>query len=117
MLRFAADENFHNDIVRGIRRRTRDIDIVRVQDAGLMGAEDQTLLEWAAREQRLVLRHDAATFTAHAYERIRKGVPMPGVIEVKRGLPLRQVIDDILLLAECSLEAEWEGQVLYLPIL
>lgn len=26
------------------------------------------------------------------------------------------VIDDILLLAECSHPGEWEGQVLYLPL-
>jgi hypothetical protein len=29
MLRLAADENFNNDIVRGILRRNPDIDIVR----------------------------------------------------------------------------------------
>jgi hypothetical protein len=35
MLRFAADENFNNDIVRGVRRRNPGVDIVRVQDDGL----------------------------------------------------------------------------------
>ena len=30
MLRFAADENFNNDIVRGLRRRKPELDIVRV---------------------------------------------------------------------------------------
>jgi hypothetical protein len=34
MIRLAADENFNNDIVRGIIRRDPTIDIVRVQDAG-----------------------------------------------------------------------------------
>jgi hypothetical protein len=32
MLRFAADENFNADIVRGLRRRLPELDIVRVQD-------------------------------------------------------------------------------------
>jgi len=30
MLQFAADENFNNDIVRGLLRRKPDLDIVRV---------------------------------------------------------------------------------------
>ena len=30
MLRLLADENFNNDIVRGVRRRNDAIDIVRV---------------------------------------------------------------------------------------
>ena len=54
--------------------------------------------------------------THHAYERVRNGKPMPGVFEVDRGVPVAQAIEDILLLAECSLEEEWEGQVRYLPL-
>lgn len=41
---------------------------------------------------------------------------MPGVIEVADDLPLGQVIEDILLLAENSHEGEWENQILYLPL-
>jgi hypothetical protein len=39
MLRLAADENFNNDIVRGVLRRNPAVDIVRVQDAGLSEAD------------------------------------------------------------------------------
>jgi hypothetical protein len=41
---------------------------------------------------------------------------MPGVFEVSRNVPIGVAIDDILLLAECSLDDEWEGQVRYLPL-
>lgn len=49
MIRFAADENFNNDVVRGVRRRNAAIDIVRIQDTGLSGADDPTILEWTAQ--------------------------------------------------------------------
>ena len=55
MLRLAADENFNRDIVRGLLRRKPDLDIVRVQDAGLAGADDSSVLEWAAVQGRVVL--------------------------------------------------------------
>jgi hypothetical protein len=35
MIRLAADEDFNNDILRGILRRKPDLDIVRIQDVGL----------------------------------------------------------------------------------
>ena len=54
--------------------------------------------------------------TYHAYERVRAGLPMPGVFEVSRRVPIGQAIDEILLVAECSHEGEWEGQVRYLPL-
>jgi hypothetical protein len=41
---------------------------------------------------------------------------MPGVFELSRRVPLGQAIDDILLLAECSVDGEWEGQIRYLPL-
>jgi hypothetical protein len=116
MLRFAADENFNNDIVRGVRRRNPAIDIARIQDEGLSGADDPTILEWAAQGGRMVLTHDVSTMTRYAYDRVRAGQPMPGVCEVSREVPMGRAIEDLLMLAECSREREWEGQVLYLPL-
>jgi hypothetical protein len=116
MLRFAADENFNNDIVRGVRRRNPHVDIVRVQDAGLSGADDPAVLEWAAQAGRVLLTHDVATMTRYAYERVHKGLPMPGVFEVTRKVPIRVAIEELLLIAECSLEDEWQGQLRYLPL-
>ena len=70
MLFLAADENFNNDIVRGLLRRKPDLDIVRIQDEGLSGADDQTVLEWAAQKGRILLTHDVSTITHYAYERV-----------------------------------------------
>ncbi len=116
MPRFAADENSNNDILRGVLRRNPGVDIIRVQDVGLSGADDPAVLEWAARESRALLTHDVATMTRYAYERVESGEPMPGVFEVGRGVPVGVTIEEIMLLAECSLEGEWEGQVVYLPL-
>jgi len=92
------------------------LDIVRVQDVGLSGADDPTILEWAAQGGRVLLTHDVTTMTRYVYERIEAGQPMPGVFEVSHSAPVGPVIEDILLLAECSLEGEWEGQIGYLPL-
>jgi hypothetical protein len=116
VIRLAADVNFNGHIVRGLRLRRPDLDIVRVQDVGLDRADDPAVLEWAAQEGRVLLTHDVRTVTRDAYERVRRGQVMPGVFEVTRTIPLGRAIDDILLLAECSVEGEWEGQVRYLPL-
>ncbi len=63
MLRLAVDENFNNDLLRGLLHRNRELDAVRVQDVGLSGADDRSVLAWAATEDRLLLTHDAATIT------------------------------------------------------
>lgn len=116
MLRFAADENFNLHIVKGALRRLPQLDILRVQDADLEGADDPTVLAWAADEARVLLTHDVNTITAFAYERVDQGLSMPGVFEVSMKLPVSEAIEEILLLAQCSVENEWEGQINYLPL-
>jgi len=115
MIKLLADENFDNNIVRGLFRRNPEIDIVRVQDVGLSGKDDPTVLEWAAKEERILLTHDVATITRYAYDRVRQGQPMPGVIEISTDAPIGRVIEDVLVLAECGQEGELEGQIQYLP--
>ncbi len=63
-----------------------------------------------------MLTHDVATITRFAYERITQGLQMPGVIEVSTDIRIGQVIEDILLIVDCSLEDELEGQIYYLPL-
>jgi hypothetical protein len=116
VLLLAADEDFNNRILRGVRRRNQYVDIVRVQDAGLSGAKDPKVLEWAAEEGRVLFTHDVNTMTACAYQRAKDGQPMPGLFAVPRDVPIGVVIEDMLLIAECSSEDDWEGRVDYLPL-
>jgi len=116
MLKLLADENFDNTIVRGLLRRRPNTDIVRVQDVGLAGKDDPSILAWAAEEDRVLLTHDVSTITYFAYKRVTQGLPMPGVLEVATDMRIGQAIEDILLVVDCSLEDELEGQIQYLPL-
>jgi hypothetical protein len=116
VIRFLSDEDFNNDLVRGLMRRFPEADLVRVQDLGLRGAPDDTVLARAASEGRVVLTHDVSTLVAHAYERVRAGQPMPGVIAVSQSLPAGHVIADLVLVAQCSAPEDWTHQVVYLPL-
>jgi hypothetical protein len=115
-MRFAADENFNNDVLRGVRLRLPEVDIVRVQDSQVAAADDPTVLEWAAQENRIILTHDVKTMTKYAYERVRNGLPMPGVVEINSYVDIGQAIEALVLFIECSIEGEWEGQVIFLPL-
>lgn len=115
MIRFAVDECLDNDIVRGLVRLRPEADLRRVQDAGLSGADDLAILEWAAREGRVVVTHDVATMIRFAFDRIADGRAMPGLIAVRGRASIRTVIDDLLLVAECADPVELDGRVLYVP--
>jgi hypothetical protein len=116
MLRFLSDENFNNHIIHALAAAVPTVDIARVQEVGLLGADDPEVLAWAADAGRLLLTHDVSTMTDYAYDRVREGLAMPGVVEVPETLPIGRAIDDLILLAECSRENEWDLQVVFLPL-
>lgn len=89
---------------------------MRTQDAGLSGASDPDVLEWAARHGRVLLTYDVSTLGKYAYQRAAGGQPMPGVFEVEASVSVARAVEDLLLIVECSFEGEWEGQVRYLPL-
>ncbi len=115
-LRFLADEDFDNDIVRGLQYRLPSLDLLRVQDVGLLSALDPTILEWAAEAGRVLLSHDARTLKVAAYDRVARGLPMPGVFLFRQSMPIGRAIEQLLLLAECSFAGEWEGKVRHVPL-
>ena len=92
------------------------MDVISVQDIGLSGASDAIVLAWAATEQRVVLTHDVTTMSRDAIQRVEAGLAMPGIIECPRSVPIGVAIEDLCLIVECSIEGEWRGRILYLPL-
>lgn len=115
-MKFLADENFDNRIVRGLLRRRPDFDIIRVQDLEIAGADDPTVLAWAAQEGRILLTHDERTIPNYAYERLAAGQTIAGVIVASDNLAISTVIEDVLLIVECSSADEWINQLQRLPL-
>jgi hypothetical protein len=116
MMKFVADEDFDNHILRGLLRRQPNLDIIRVQDTDLAGAKDSNVLNWASQEQRILLTHDVNTMTKHAYELIHMKESVPGVIAVPQTLSIGKAIEDILTIAECGSPDELRNQIFYLPL-
>jgi uncharacterized protein (DUF433 family) len=110
------NENFNNDVLRGIVRREPSFDIIRAQDAGLGGHEDPLVLTWAAEQGRIVLTHDFSTMPGFAHARVREGLAMPGLVQVDERLLVGIVIEELLLMDGGSRPGEWEMQVVYLPL-
>lgn len=116
MLRLLSDENFNGDIVRGLFLRQPNLDLLRVQDIGLAEVDDPTILKWAAENDRILLTHDRATMPDFAYQRLLQQEEMSGLFVINDRMSVRQAIDELLLLVNCSEQSEWKGFVLYLPL-
>lgn len=114
--RFATDENFNNAILRGLRRQTPNLDIVRIQDSEVYQADDPTVLAWVAEQNRILLTHDAKTIPKHAYERIGNQLFIPGIFILNDEMAIGQAIEELIITIETTEAEEWHNLVLYFPL-
>ena len=116
MLPLLIDENLNHRILRGLLRSVPHLNYLLAANAGLKGASDPALLDFAARANRVLATHDLRTIPKHAYERIKAGLPMPGVIAISDDLPIGRVIEDLAVIVECAEPSEIQSLVIYLPL-
>jgi hypothetical protein len=116
MIHFLADENFNNDILRGVLRRVPDAHIVRIQDTELAGKPDTLVLEWAAQHDYIVLSHDVSTMRGFFYDRVKAGQPVPGLFLVHGTKSIGDIVDSLEVILLISDQTEWAGELRYLPL-
>lgn len=117
MPNLVSDENFNEAIVLGLLRQCPELDLVRIRDEGLAGAEDPAVLAWAAQNQCILLTHDRQTMPGYAYDQVSQGLPMPGVFVVSTELAIGKAIEGILMLILASMhEGEWKDHVIFVPL-
>ena len=116
MLRLLTDENFDEDVLRGLRRRLPEQEFLSVRDAGLAGHPDSFILNWAVQENRTILTHDQKTMTKDAEDLVADGKPMAGLIFVPNRLPIGRAIDDLELVLQIYSQSEMQNRVERLPL-
>jgi len=116
-VKWLADENSDNDILRGIRRRVAAFDVIRAQDVDeISGLDDPAVLAWATTNGRVVLTHDLSTMIPAMQEQVKRFASCSPIVFARDSLPVSLVIEEILLLDECSIEPDWAAGVIYLPL-
>ncbi len=82
----------------------------------MRGAADDTLLEWAAANGRVMVSHDVNTMTAAANLRIAQGLAMSGLIIVPQWLSIAAAIDQLQYIADVNSPGEMANGTFWLPI-
>ena len=115
-MKFVADVNFNNHILKGLRARVPSLDVIRLQDLGMGRTIDPEVLQWAADDGRIVLTHDVKTMTKYAADRLVAGLAMPGVFELAETLDIGTAINELHVIIECSTQEEWNQRIIYIPM-
>jgi predicted nuclease of predicted toxin-antitoxin system len=86
--RFLADQDFNENILRGVQRLEPTVEFLRLRDVGLDKSLDSEVLAYAASEHWIVVSHDVNTMSAAATACLAAGQAMNGVLLVHQLSPL-----------------------------
>src|SRR5262249_37582129 len=123
MLRLASDADVHGSVVLRLHELTqptqpsarvasmeealqaaeeayRNQDFVSIDAIFPEGTVDSVILQWAASERRILLTNDRNTMIGRARQRVRDGLPMPGLIAMPPHHLIGKAIEDVLLIAQ-----------------
>ena len=114
-IRFQADADFNQKIVRGLRRRESLLDFLGAHEGGVIGVTDPEVLGIAAESGRILVSHDRKTMPGH-FARFLEDRPSPGLIIVSQDLDIGSAIEDILLIWIASGHDDWVNRIGFVPV-
>jgi Domain of unknown function (DUF5615) len=114
-LRFQADVNFNELMLRAACRREPTLDFHTAAAASLGGLPDPKVLERAAEEGRVLVTHDLQTMPRHFTAFITPH-QSAGLLLVPQSLPIAAAVDDLLLIWSTMEAEEWINLMWYLPL-
>jgi len=114
-VRFQADADLNEDIVKGVLRREPSVDFRTATVAAFEALSDREVLAISARDGRVLVSHDRrtmpGTFAQFVAER-----ESPGLIIVSQGAELRRVIEDLLLIWAATDSEDWVNRIVAVPL-
>ena len=114
-IRFQADADLNQIIVKATLRLEPSIDFQTAPSAGLAGLDDLDVLKLAAEQGRILVSHDRRTMPAH-FGRFIKTANSPGLLIVSRKLPVARVAEDLFLIWPASQPGDWVNRIRSLPL-
>lgn len=114
-VRFQADADLNQIIVRATLRLEPGIDFQTVRSAGLAGLNDPDVLALAARQGRILVSHDRKTMPRY-FGQFILSEKSSGLLIVSQKLPVSQVAEDLLLIWLASEPEDWTNRIRSLPL-
>jgi hypothetical protein len=93
------------------------LDVVRVGDPPdlPLGRLDPEILLWTERQGRILVSNDRQTLPGHLADHLTAGHHSPGVLLIRRGSAIVDLVDALVLRAHAGFPADFADQARYIP--
>lgn len=118
VIKYLMDENVNPAYANEIRRRVPELTIRAVGEINTppKSTLDPAILIWCEEHDFVLVTNNRKSMPVHLADHIAEGRHVPGIFILNPDLSIGQNINELLLIAECSFEKEYEDRIVHLPL-
>jgi len=117
-LQYLMDENVDPVYALQLRRRQPDLVVWAVGEpnAPPKSTLDPEILLWGETNNFILVTNNRTSMPVHLADHIAQNRHVPGIFILNADMNIGETIEELILIAECSFENEYQNQIAYLPI-
>lgn len=117
-MRYLLDEHINPVLRRELLRANPALEVWIIGDPGAppRGTLDPDILIWCEAHSFCLVTNNRKSMPRHLADHLEMGRHMPGILVVNLAMTMGQMIDDLVLIAGASADAEYHDLIIYLPL-
>lgn len=117
-LKYLFDENVDPEYVQQLRRRVPELVVRMIGEPATpsKGTLDPEILVWCEATGFILVTNNRRSMPVHLAEHFAQGGHVPGIFILNPSLSIGETLEDLKLVAEVSLEDEYQDRIEYLPL-
>ena len=118
MRRYLIDENISPQYRTQLLYHEPSLTVLAVGDEGTpaKGTSDPEILVWCEQHQFSLITNNRESMPQHLTDHLSAGHHVPGIFTINLEVPMREIIDQLLLIAGASDADEYIDQITYIPL-
>lgn len=117
-LQYLMDENVNPVYISQLRRRYANLVVWAIGEPNTppQGTLDPEILIWCEANNFILITNKRTSMPVHLAEHLKQNRHIPGIFILNAAVSIGETIEELILIAECALEAEYQDQIVHLPI-
>jgi hypothetical protein len=118
VVKYLIDENLLPSYQTQLLRRKPDLTVWEVGNPGTpsKGTVDPVILEWCEQHGFILVTNNRRSMPGHLAEHLDRGQHIPGIFVLRSKASFREILDDLVLIAEVDVLSEFFDRIVYIPL-
>jgi hypothetical protein len=117
-IRYLIDENVNPIYPQQLRRRESDImvEVVGEPVTPPKGTLDPEILVWCENYLAILVTNNRRSMPIHLADHLAQNRHIPGIFILNPEMGIGETIDELVVIAKCSFDNEYQDRIFFLPI-